>query len=336
MMKNRGHTVNVIARDKEVTLRLLDFYKIPYVNRGKGANSLFGKFLDIITTDLKIFINALKFKPDYFISFGSMNMGHISFLLNKPHFCFDDTEHNKLNHIMYMPFTKHVITPYTFKKNMGKKHIKINAMMEFGSIHPNYFKPNKSIFEYLDLEMNEKYILLRFISWNAIHDRGQRGLSMSDKIDAINELSKFGKIFISSEDELPEKLNKYKINIPPEMMHDALYFSSLFYGESGTMAVEAALLGTPAVRISTLAKHLGNFTELNEKYSLLYHYDCPKKGIDMALNILSDPESKINWVNKAKKFFKEKIDLNLFMLWFFENYPKSKDIYNISIKKFKL
>jgi len=109
-------------------------------------------------------------------------------------------------------------------------------------------------------------------------------------------------------------------------MHDALYHAELFFGESGTMAVEAALLGTPSVRVSTLAKTLGNFKELRDNYSLVYYYDKSTDGLDKALSIIKSPNSKEDWSKKAKHFFEDKIDLNAFMIWFFEKYPESSVI----------
>lgn len=326
IMKKRGHEVLVIARDKEVTIDLLDFYNIKYVNRGKGGSSFFRKLIDIPVADFRIFKHALKFKPDIFISFGSMNMGHVSFLLGKPHISFDDTEHNWLNQKMYIPFVNQTLTPYCYNKNLGKKQIRFDGFMEFGSIHPNYFKPDDSIYEYLEIDKGEKFILLRFISWEAIHDVGQKGLSLDVKRKAVEELSKYARVFISSEKNLPEEFKPYQIQIPPEKMHDALYFAELFFGESGTMAVEAAFLGTPSVRVSTLAKTLGNFTELKNNYSLVYYYDESQDGLDKALSLIQDSKSKEEWGKKSKDFFEDKIDLNAFMIWFFETYPESSKI----------
>ena len=51
----------------------------------------------------------------------------------------------------------------------------------------------------------------------------------------MRELSKYARIVITSEDPLPRDLEKYRSNIPPERMHDALYYASLYAGEGATM-----------------------------------------------------------------------------------------------------
>ena len=185
-MKNRGHDFLIIARDKDVTLELLDFYEIPYINRGKGGNKFFSKLLDIPKSERIIFNQAKYFQPDIFMSFASMYVAHIAYLLRKPHIAFDDTEHNWLNHKLYLPFSDFVLTPYCFNKDLGKKQIRFNGFMEFGDLHPNYFKPDPSIFEFLNLTPKDRFVILRFISWTAIHDVGQRGLSLEIKRKAIN------------------------------------------------------------------------------------------------------------------------------------------------------
>jgi predicted glycosyltransferase len=47
-----------------------------------------------------------------------------------------------------------------------------------------------------------------------------------------------------------------------------MYYADLFIGESATMASESAVLGTPAIFVSTL--QAGVLNEIEEKYGLLY------------------------------------------------------------------
>ena len=96
---------------------------------------------------------------------------------------------------------------------MGPNHIKFNSFFELSYLHPNYFNLSKSI-NYFNL--NENYIIVRFIAWKAFHDKGQLGIPDKMKKYVISELSKYSKVYISSEDSLPKELNKYKLNIRPK------------------------------------------------------------------------------------------------------------------------
>ena len=62
----------------------------------------------------------------------------------------------------------------------------------------------------------------------------------------------YGKVIISSEGELPVELEKYRVKISPERMHDLLSFASLYIGEGATTASECAMLGTPAIYVNVL------------------------------------------------------------------------------------
>jgi predicted glycosyltransferase len=325
-MKNRGHQFLLIAKDKEVTYSLLNAYNFDYVPFGRKKKSLLGKAFDLFLDDVKLLRHSLRFRADIYISFSSVIAGHISWLLNRPHIVFDDTEHSKLEHIMYKPFASSIVTPSFFMKDMGKKQIKIDSFFELCYLHPNYFMPDDSILKTLGVKHNEKFVLLRFISWDAVHDKGQSGISMDIKMKAVSELSKYARVFISSEAPLPECLLKYQIKMPPEKIHDVISISSLFFGESGTMAVESALLGTPSVRVSTLASSLGNFKELKEKYQLVEYYSSGEDGLDKALELIKDDNSKTRWRHKRDLLIKDKLDFTSFIIWFVENYPKTRNL----------
>ena len=195
IMQKNGNLFLIIARDKEVTHRLLDSYSIQYINRGKGGNNLLKKLLYIPIADKKIFSEAKRFNPDIFLSFGSTYAGHVAFLLKKSHIVFDDTEHAGIEHFMYKPFATNILTPSCFLKNMGNKHIKFNSYMEQCYLNDHYFKPNENILDELGINSNEKYAIVRFVSWNANHDVGQKGLTFENKKELIAKLSKKMRVF---------------------------------------------------------------------------------------------------------------------------------------------
>lgn len=313
-MKSKGHEIFITARDKEVTHNLLQAYNLEFANRGKGKNNLIGKFLYIFQADYLIFNHARKFKPDIFLSFSSPYAAHVSKLLRKPHIAFDDTEHAKLSRKFYLPFTDTVLTPTSFNIYLGKKQKKFNGLMELTYLHPNYFIPDPNIYNYLNIDKRDKYVFFRFISWDAHHDKGHHGISEKIKFKAVKEFSKMAKVFISSEGKLPNELEKYRINIPVHLIHHVLYYSSLYFGESGTMATESAILGTPTVRVSSLTKLLGNFRELSEKYKLVYFFDSDIEGYNKAKELLLDSHSKEIWKKKADMLIRDKIDVTNFMV----------------------
>ena len=274
----------------------------------------------IFKADFLIWKFAKKIKPDIFLSFASPYSAHVSWLCNKPSVIIDDTEHAKLNHFLYKPFVSTILTPSVFKKDMGQKQIKFDGFMELCALHPNYFKPNENVLKDLGINKKDKFVILRFVSWNANHDIGQIGLSIQNKINLANGLSKFVKVFISSEGEIPDEIKKYQINISPEKIHDVLYFCTLYIGEGATMASECAMLGTPAIYINSL--DAGTLQE-QVNYGLLYSFRNSEGVLNKALEIIHKENTKQEHQTLLQKMLSDKIDVTAFMVWFIENYPES-------------
>lgn len=320
IMQKKGHEIIFTTIEKEVSLELLDCYGFKYFRLGSNQKGIIKKIITMFFYDMKLLKIGLKYNFDFYISHGSVYASIVSVLLRKPHFAFEDTEHAKLNNFISHLFSKTILTSKSYYNDLGKKHIKYNGYLELCYLHPNYFKLDSSILNILGVRKGEKYVVMRFVSWNASHDVGHSGLSLEMKRKAVNELSKYAKVFISSEGELPEDLKKYQIKIPPEKMHDALAFAALFVGEGATMASECAVLGTPAIYINSL--ELGYCTE-EEKYGLLCNFRDFNGVLEKALEILRIPNLKLEWQKRRQKMLSDKIDVTAFMVWFIENYPDS-------------
>ncbi len=320
LMQAKGHEFFISARDKEVIHILLEKYNIPFYNRGKGADGMRGKFLYIFRADILLLKKAMGFKPDLFLSFASPYAAHVSWLLGKPHIVLDDTESASLNHKLYLPFSKVAMNPDSFRKNMGSKQVRFDSFMELSYLSPTYFKPSVEIFQYLGIQPDQKYCIIRFVSWNANHDVGQKGLDYELKIKLIEMLSKVMTVFISSEGALPAKLQKYQIRIPPEKLHDALAFAHLYIGEGATTASECVMLGTPAIYINSLS---AGTLEEQARLGLLYNFRDPSQLFPTLEKILSHPNYKKEIQQPHKKLLLVKIDITAFLVWFIENYPAS-------------
>jgi len=309
---NHINQIYVYARDKDVSLDLLNSYKINFINRGKGSNHFFGKFIYMIRIVMKLSFEVKRIKPDCLVSFNSPYFSIISKIFKIDHFCFNDTEHAKIGNIFSSSFSNYIITPDCFTKDYGEKHIKFRSYMELSYLSVKYFKPNKTILNKLKENSADQYILFRFVSWNAAHDFGYKGLTLSQKIKLVSHLEKYAKIYISSEEELPKELEKYKLPCSPEEMHSVLKFADLFIGEGATMASECAVLGTPAIYINKL--NAGTLADQASR-GLIFQFD------DYDFNLIVE-KSKLLLRNKAeihklehshKKMIKEKIETTDFM-----------------------
>ncbi|KKQ11735.1 MAG: hypothetical protein US22_C0015G0006 [candidate division TM6 bacterium GW2011_GWF2_36_6] len=164
IMKGKGHKFLFIARRREVIEDLLKYYKIDYISRGEGKDSAFGKLFYMLYADFLILKHALIFKPDIFISFSSPYAAQVATFLNKPHIAINDTEHTDKVHSKFTyPFSKSIITPKSYQNDLGFKHVRIDNIIESFYLHPKYFKKDPSIFEFLKIDSNTPYVILRFV-----------------------------------------------------------------------------------------------------------------------------------------------------------------------------
>ncbi|MFZ4522764.1 MAG: DUF354 domain-containing protein [Bacteroidales bacterium] len=326
-MMRKGNDILFTCREKEFEIELLKVYGLNYISFGRKYNSVIGKIFGLVIFDLKELFAGLKFKPDLFLSHGSIYAAHASFLMQKPHITLEDT-FNFEQIRLYLPFTATILTGDYGHPPLGPKEIQYSGYNELTYLHPNYFTADENVLNLLNVEKNEKYVILRFVAWNASHDFGYTGISMENKLLAIKEFEKYAKVFISSESELPEEIIKYKINIPPHKMHDVLSFAHLLLGESSTMAEECAMLGVPSVYLNQQGTYYTS--HLEKKYSLVYNYtlseEDQRNAIEKGIELLKSPDLKEEFQKRKQTMLSDKIDVTSFLIWFIESFPESISI----------
>ncbi|MBM3434815.1 MAG: DUF354 domain-containing protein [Bacteroidetes bacterium] len=310
-----GWEVRFVAKDKDIVIYLLEHYNIPYFKLAKTSSGVVKKILSIPSIDLKYHRIVKSFEPDIIISRVSPYSGHVSFINGINHICFTDTENVELLDLIAAPFANYIFTSENFKRDYGKKHIRYAGSHELAYLHPNRFSPNAEVLKDIGISRGDPFTIVRFVNWKAHHDIGQQGFTLENKIHLVNELVKYNKVFITSEGVIPQELLKYKISVAPEKMHDLLYFATLFFGESSTMAEEAAVLGTPAIYISTSGHFFGIIEELQDAGLLKYfHPNGFNRSLEFALSILSGRNIKKEQRELLTKYLQSKIDVTQFMV----------------------
>lgn len=328
-MQRKGHHILFTCREKEFEIHLLEENNFKYIPFGKKYRSVLGKLWGMVEFDIKEFIICLKFKPDILLSHGSIYAAHAAWMTKKPHISFEDT-FNFEQIRLYLPFTKVVLTGNYKHPLQSKKVIPYAGYHELAYLHPNRFCADTSVLQELGVLPEEKYVILRFVSWDASHDIGHKGISYDNKLKAVKAFSNYAKVFISSEAELSEELKSYQMPILPERMHHAIAFASLLWGESSTMSEEAAMLGVPSLFHNDKGTYYT--THLEEDYDLLFNYtesivDQEKaiaKGVELLRRDKTDLQNE--WLKKRDKMLQDKIDVTAFLVWFVENYPESVKI----------
>lgn len=326
-MKKRGHEILITASKKDIAFELLDKYDFKYVNLGSYGQNLIQKIFNLFLLDYKMFLVAKKFKPDLFLGIASIRSAHVSYLLGLKCFIFDDTERApEIN--LYKGSATSLVNPNCFKISLGQKQIYYHGYHELAYLHPNYFKPDHKILKQLKISKNTNFFVLRFVSWQAGHDFRGKGFTDAGRRKLIKELSKYGQVIITSELDLPADLKKYQIQISPDRIHDLLYYATMYIGEGATMASEAAILGTPAIFVSSLSA--GTLEEQEKKYELLYGFKDESEALIKIKQLLKNRNLKADWHKKRDVMLQDKIDVTSLMIDLCNRSLPASKITNIS------
>ena len=329
-LKERGHEVRLLFRkygEIEDLIREMGYDATIFSYK---ANSKYGKILALPGDVIRAYKYLKDFKPDLVTGFGVYD-AYTSLLLRSGCVVFNDSEPrvNPLSYSIqvkaYMPFIDTILTPDSFRDELGKKHLKVASYKEMAYLHPDYYTPQDDVLDIMGLSKNDEYVMLRFNAFDAVHDAGIKGFTNEDKIRLVRELEKHAHVFVSAEGKVPRELERNLLPVPKSRIHDVIYYAKLLVTDTQTMATEAALLGTPVIRSNKFVgpKDMGNFIELEERFGLMFNIRDPGEAIQKAIELVQTEGLKKEWQKKRKKLLEEKIDITSFMVWFLENYPHS-------------
>lgn len=322
-MQAEGHDILFTCRDKDLTLRLLDEYGLPYVSFGKPKNGMVNKLLGLWRFNRDLLQAARRFRPDVLLSHGSIYAAHVAALIGKPHISFEDTG-NMEQILLYKPFTKAILVSDSFTKHFGKRTVVYPGYHELAYLHPRRFRPDPDVLKQYGIDPAEKIILLRFVSWNATHDFQHAGISPQLKRRAVDTFSRYGRVLITSEKELSEEFKPYQIRINPVDIFHVMAHCKLVFGESATMASEAAVLGVPAIYIDSTSR---DYTQEQEKkYGLVFNYSEAPAEIEKAIvrgeEILTTPTLEASFAAGHRQLLADKIDVTDFLKSFVLKMPR--------------
>lgn len=317
-LQKRGDQVTVLAVDKDGDLELLDKCDISYklMANSTGRNTIEKAWL-FVKLCITYTIACKKAKADILIGRLSPMMSISAFLLRKPHVLYDDSEVCVLGLTLARLFSTKIITPRSFYKNLGKKQLKVPMYKELYYLDPKHFVPDKEMVKKLGINPDEKYVIVRFVAWKASHDFGLTGLTDIEKYKFIEKLSKHVKVYLTSESPLSRELEPYRLQIPYELIHHVMYYAQLVISDGATMASEAVVLGTHAIRLSPIK--CGTFVEQEKRYKLLKWFPGASpawhdKGLKYAIKLLNIPDLWKIGKEKRNILLQDMVDCNQFFI----------------------
>jgi uncharacterized protein len=326
-LKAKGVEVWVTVRNIDSAKRLLDLYLINYLEIGDKYDSLFSKMINQIVYDFRV--NKIIRKQGIEIGIGSsIVLPHMSLLGKFTSIILDDDDDNvePLFTAFAHPFATLIFSPDSLKgKRRCKRTVFYPGYHELTYLHPDIFKPDKNVLADAGLKDGEIFFIMRFNAFKAHHDKGIRGISLTHKLELIRKLEPHGTILITAERDIEPELKEYRLTIPPDKIHSLLSYATLFIGDSQTMTSEAAVLGTPALRMNSFAGRISYLEEEEKRYNLTFGFrpDQFNEMLAKIDDILALRDIKKEWGKRRDIMLRDKIDITGHLIRIIENYPDS-------------
>lgn len=322
IMEGRGHSFMVINRDSRIINELLDYYGIAHIRRNPRPKRR-GTFAHVVNLARMVFAcvrGSLRFRPDLYLGFASSACAVTSFVFRKPCILLDDTEHNSMNHKVYTKFCSCVLTPFYFKKNLGRKQLYFDAFCEQLYLHSSLYAASADVLEGLGASQRE-YVLVRFISYAAHHDIGVRPLSEDVRRRIVGKLSERYEVFVSHE-TCPNPYGDCALKAHPAYIHDIEANAKFVVTEGATTASESFILGVPTLYINPL--HLG-YTDIQAAtFPNVFVHTTDPEEIDAAITKFESPDAVSEASSIPERLELSTINPTEFLVWFVENYPDSE------------
>lgn len=316
-LEARGHQTLVTSRDKECTNELLDAFGIEYRSLSTMGEGGIGLAREWATRTGRLFSTARQFDPDVVVGVLNPAVAHVSAVLDCRSVIYNDSEASRVAGWLTHPFADVVCTPARFSRSVRGNHVRYQGYHELAYLHPNRFDPDEVDLSTYGVDTSSPYAVVRFVSWGAHHDVAHHGLSPEGKRALITELQNHGRVYISSEAPLPADLQPYEQPVPSAWLHHLLAGANLYVGDSGTVATEAALLGTPAIRVGSYAgssDDMSNFLELQKRFGLLHSTSDEEAALKTVQQFATDSNTQQKWRRRRTKLLAEKIDVTEHMV----------------------
>lgn len=318
--KVQGHDVLILARDKDLTLQLLDETGWPYHCLSSARQGKSGLAIELMEHGSKAWRLLGKHHSQVVVAVSGAFIAYAAKLRGIPLLVYYDTEHAKIANKISYPLATRIFTPRAYQGNLGEKHERYNGYQELAYLHPNRFTPDPEKLKIEGIQPDEPFTFVRLVSWTSHHDTHDFGVT--DLHEVVRRLEQFGKVLISAESPLPPDLKQYERKGKSGDVHHVLAFARLFFGESATMASEAAQLGVPGIFLSTSSR---GYTDEQEKlYQMVFNFNGESAKQELALHcaeqILADPQSRQTFIQRHTHLISDVIDVTALVLESVEKY----------------
>lgn len=319
-LQRDGHETYILIRKKDILEDLLKEAGMPYINiLPSGKKSA----ITLILRLWRVFLFTLTHHVDVLVG-STPEVAQIAWLLRRRSVVMAEDDASIVPQFIkaVKPFVDNYLSPVSCDNGpLESSTTHYEGFHKLAYLHPNRFTPDPVVVDrYFD--HSRPYFLLRFARLNAYHDVSANAHGINDEtaMKLIEILSPHGNIYITSERELSSDLEKYRLNINPLDIHHIMAFAALYIGDSQSMAVEAAMLGTPSIRFNDFAGKIGVLEELEKKYQLTIGIPSsnPERLYNTVKEIINTDNLREVYQARRQQMLEDKIDVATFFTDFIE------------------
>jgi len=268
----QGYAARVFARDKDVTLGLLERFGIEAETLALRRRGRLGAAIELVARESRMLRRAMADRPVAIIGtsvhaarVGRLS-GALSIVVND-----DDAAAVPLFARLAYPFADMIVKPECLAFEGHPRQHTYRANQQLFYLHPSRFSPASDVRRELGLGAQDRFAVVRLSALDAHHDAGIRGVGQSLLAKLAALIPREITVFASLERAriLPEGWRS--LNLPPERLHHVLASAEFFVGDGQTMTAEAAVLGTPALRLNDFVGRISYLAQI-ERYGLAFGF----------------------------------------------------------------
>lgn len=313
-LKRKGHEVLIttrVYREAEQTLRLR---KLPYRVVGThGGGTAFGKLTASADRIGRLANLVAKWKPSVTVSFSSVEASRVAFGLAIPHVAGNDSPHSWWVARLTIPLTTFLCCPWIIGRSVWRDFGgPMRRVVLYRALDPAAWlkrhRTNDHVLKHLGLTKDRPIVVFRTEEAFASYLMGKasdRDPVIVPIIDQLLRRKLDCQIVVSTRYGMQAPVirkrfgNKVKVVDRIVDSPSLLSHSSAFVGSGGTMTVEAALLGIPAISCFPGPKPL--YIQYLEHLGLVRTIKQARKAASEVERTLTSPESFSDQQRRGKQ-----------------------------------
>ena len=296
-LADKGHDVLLTCRNDKQVIELAKAVGENPIGVGVYGKSLSEKLVRDAERIIKLHEVIKKFKPEILVSYPNPTAARVAFGVKVKTVIYTDTPHAMHAHRLSIPLSDYVIHSKFISKRLIERYVlkMYTQVVSYYGVEElswiNCLSPDKKILEELGVR-EESYIVARPPEVYAAYYRSRKDPLLEFLIEFKKMYEDIDIVLLPRYDDDVNRYSALKCIIPPKtpLAYTLLYYSIAVFTGGGTLAREAALIGTPGVSLFPYKIELND--KLSELGLPLYRAVSVKEALEITEEIMRSPRKE--------------------------------------------